>query len=64
MRIGNLECTVSCTLECDAPPPRLGPVVEQHLFRIAQEAVHNAVTHGKGDQIEISLGSKDGEGSS
>jgi signal transduction histidine kinase len=36
--------------------------VEGHLFRIAQEAVNNALTHGKGDRIEIGLGKKDGRG--
>jgi signal transduction histidine kinase len=52
---------VACTLEGEEPFPRLGHEVEAHLFRIAQEAVHNAVTHARTDRIEISL-SANGEG--
>lgn len=48
---------VSCSFACDRPLVKLPGEVESHLFRIAQEAVNNAITHGKGDQIEISLSS-------
>ena len=53
---------VSCTLECERPFPRLRPEAETHLFRIAQEAIHNAITHGKADRIELVVGSQDGKG--
>ncbi len=53
---------ISCTLECDRPVERLGREVEAHLFRIAQEAVNNAVTHGRANRIEIGLSTKDGAG--
>ncbi len=46
---------VSCKFHCHRPFPRLDPAVETHLFRIAQEAVNNAITHGRGRHIEISL---------
>jgi signal transduction histidine kinase len=46
---------VSCTLECDRSCPGLHREAEAHLFRIAQEAVRNAITHGRADRIEISL---------
>jgi PAS domain S-box-containing protein len=46
---------VSCTFECDGSFPRLGPESERHLFRLAQEAVRNGVTHGRAEHIEISL---------
>jgi signal transduction histidine kinase len=53
---------VACTLECEGTFSRLGHEVEAHLFRIAQEAVNNAVTHARTDRIEISLSGTDLEG--
>jgi PAS domain S-box-containing protein len=53
---------VSCTLECERPFPGLRREAEAHLFRIAQEAVNNAIAHGQADRIEISLNFKDGKG--
>ncbi len=53
---------VSCTLECDRPVVGLRREVAAHLFRIAQEAVNNAVTHGRAERIEISLSAKDDKG--
>ena len=47
---------VACTFEGDPSFPRLRPEAEAHLFRIAQEAVHNAVAHARGSRIEIGLG--------
>ncbi len=38
---------VSCTLVCDGLFAGFPPTATLHLFRIAQEAVHNAVTHGR-----------------
>ena len=46
---------VACGFQCDRPVPRLGDEVETHLFRIAQEAVNNAITHGRAKRIDISL---------
>lgn len=53
---------IDCTLEVDGPFCRLCLDVETHLYRIAQEAVNNAVTHGLSKRIKISLSVKDGEG--
>lgn len=52
----------SCTFACDRPLGRLDREAERHLFRIAQEAVNNAVAHGKAKRIEIRLGATSGEG--
>jgi signal transduction histidine kinase len=46
---------VACTLECDAPPPIEDVATVTHLYRIAQEAVNNALRHGKPRQIVMSL---------
>jgi len=52
----------SCAFACDRPFERLDGEAERHLFRIAQEAVNNAVAHGKAKRIEIRLVAKGGEG--
>ncbi|HKI00863.1 MAG TPA: PAS domain S-box protein [Thermoanaerobaculia bacterium] len=52
----------SCAFACDRSLGRLDREAERHLFRIAQEAVNNAVAHGKARRIEIRLGAKGGEG--
>ena len=54
---------VTCTFACDRRFPRLDPAVEAHLYRIAQEAVSNAVAHGRGSRIGVSLRLRDGQGS-
>lgn len=46
---------ISCKLECDVPCIGLSGETKTHLYRIAQEAVHNAVTHGRADEILTSL---------
>jgi PAS domain S-box-containing protein len=53
---------VSCTFESEGPFPGLDQEVAGHLFRIAQEAVNNAVVHGRADRIELSLRETDLEG--
>ena len=55
---------VSCQFECHqaAPLPDVNDVnVATHLYRIAQEAITNAVRHGKARHINIRLDSTDDE---
>src|SRR4051812_14828218 len=40
--------------------PRLAPRAEGEVFRIAQEAVHNALRHAGADHIQVTLDARDG----
>lgn len=46
---------VRCVFECEQPPTIADTAAATHLYRIAQESVHNAIRHGKPAQIVISL---------
>lgn len=46
---------VKCTFECAAEAPAGLNGKATHLYRIAQEAIHNATKHGKADKIDICL---------
>jgi PAS domain S-box-containing protein len=46
---------IACTLDCAEPAPVPDPVTAKHLYRIAQEAVSNALRHGRPKQIALSL---------
>lgn len=46
---------VACTFECDAPVLIQSPTVAMHLYRIAQEAISNAIRHGHSRHIKIDL---------
>ena len=49
---------VTCKFECPAPVYIEDLITATHLFRIAQEAVSNAIKHGKAKEIGISLETK------
>jgi PAS domain S-box-containing protein len=51
---------IKCDSVCEGPAPTLENAVAAHLYYIAQEAVLNAVKHGKGGHIKISLTHIDG----
>jgi signal transduction histidine kinase len=46
---------VNCSFECDEPVCVLDNQTAMHLYRLSQEAVTNAVKHGRGHNILISL---------
>jgi PAS domain S-box-containing protein len=50
---------VACPFRCSDPELRVDPQIALALYRIVQEAIHNAIKHGEAQQIEINLG-KDG----
>ncbi|MBI4622084.1 MAG: sensor histidine kinase, partial [Verrucomicrobia bacterium] len=51
---------VSCTFRCPASVLIHNNIVATHLYRIAQEAVHNAIRHGQPKRIEIELRQAEG----
>lgn len=53
---------IACAFERPPAWPELDPETAMHLYRIVQEAVHNALTHGRGRRIEIALCSAAGSG--
>jgi len=53
---------IECLLECESPPPPLPLSVQTHLYRIAQEAINNAISHGRAKKVVISLGWENGHG--
>jgi signal transduction histidine kinase len=46
---------ISCVLECDEAADINDQAVATHLFRLAQEALSNAVRHGKAKHIVVEL---------
>lgn len=45
----------ACALDCPEPVVFRDTIKATHLFRIAQEAVHNALRHGKARHVTLSL---------
>ena len=50
---------VTCRFACDLPVPVRDTVVATHLYRVAQEAVSNAIKHGKASEVLIDLQTTD-----
>jgi signal transduction histidine kinase len=46
---------VKCVFECEEAPPIDDEAISTHLYRIAQEAVSNAVKHGAAKKVRIQL---------
>lgn len=53
---------ISCQLKCDAEVSAANEDVSIHLYRIAQEAIDNAVRHGKARHIWLRLWEQNGVG--
>ena len=53
---------VSCKFECEEPVAIHNDAISNHLYRIAQEAVHNAIKHGRAKSLTISLRVDNGRG--
>jgi signal transduction histidine kinase len=51
---------IRCVFECDAPVLIHDDAVATHLYRIAQEAVRNAILHGKPSRVSITLAERGG----
>jgi len=51
---------IDCRVTSADPTEVRNPTVAGHLYRVAQEAIANAVRHGKASRIGISLDSADG----
>jgi len=52
---------LSCSFECPRPVLVENPMVATHLYRIAQEAIGNAIKHAQAKSIVLSLKQSDGE---
>jgi len=52
---------VSCHFECSSRLHVPNNTTATHLFRIAQEALNNALRHGQADQIDVSLSQCNGQ---
>jgi len=51
---------ISCSFVCPCPAPNLENTPAIHLFRIAQEAISNALKHGHAKTVVIALDTGDG----
>jgi PAS domain S-box-containing protein len=51
---------VKCCVKCSSPEPLKNSEAAAHLYRIAQEAVNNAVKHGQPGEVIIHLSRRNG----
>ena len=63
-KLAESTCTIAkvdCKCVCDATVEVQDPGTATHLYRIAQEAVNNALKHGRAETIRISLANPAGQ---
>jgi two-component system CheB/CheR fusion protein len=53
---------IACRFNCEDPVVVHNSSATNHLYRIAQEAVHNAIKHGHAAHITLYLGEQNGRG--
>ena len=53
------DCSVKATVTAEGSSLPISPPVAAQLYRIVQEAVHNAVEHGAAREVQINLASND-----
>jgi signal transduction histidine kinase len=58
-RTGELQA-VTCEFVCATPVPVPNNTTATYLFRMAQEAIHNAINHGHARRIVVTLTNQDG----
>src|SRR5207248_4210218 len=46
---------IACRFVCPSPPPKVDAELELHLYYIAQEALLNAINHGKATVVVVTL---------
>ena len=46
---------IRCDFECDRTLPAYDAASANHLYRIVQEAVNNAIKHGKATRVQVRL---------
>jgi signal transduction histidine kinase len=54
-RTTSASCHITCQFECPSPVTLSAPETAMHLYRIAQEAVNNALKHSKAKRLRIEL---------
>ena len=55
--------SISCRFRCESPVLIDDPSMSTHLYRIAQEAVNNAMRHGHASEVVITLSGGNRQGS-
>jgi PAS domain S-box-containing protein len=50
---------ISCRFDCEQPVLIEDNAIATHLYRIAQEAIHNAIEHGQATHVSVTLANSD-----